>query len=74
MTKKPNGYYQVLVLGALLRLHQLGYRNLQVGEVRAMLTSLGLVQKDDQNAYAAVGMAFNSKAASELRRDFAEER
>ena len=72
MTKKPNGYYQVLVLGTLLRLHQLGYQNPQIREVYAMLTNLGLVQRDDQNAYAAVGMAFNSKAARELRRDFEE--
>jgi len=73
VAKKPSGYYQILVLGAMLRLNELGYQNLQVSEVFTMLTQLGLVREDDQDARAAIGVAFHSDAAKELRRDFAEE-
>ena len=72
MSGKPDSYYLVLVMGAIVRLHNLNYSNLQFGEVFTMLARLGLLREDDRDAHAAVRVAFDDDAAKELRRMLAK--
>ena len=72
MSRKPNSYYMVLVMGAIVRLHNLNYSNLQAGEVFTMLVRLGLLREDDRDAHAAVRVAFEGDAAKKLRRMLAK--
>lgn len=72
MSGKPDSYYLVLVMGAIVRLHNLNYSNLQAGEVCTMLVRLGLLREDDRDAHAAVRVAFDGDAAKELRRTLAK--
>ena len=74
MSGKPNSYYMVLVMGAIVRLHNLNYSNVQAGEVFTMLARLGLLREDDRDAHAAVRVAFDGDAANELRRMLAKTR
>ena len=60
--RKPNGYYTVLVAGALARLREQGSTNPASADVFALLSRLGLVREEDQNARAACSIAYNSAA------------
>lgn len=60
MARKPNGYYTVLVGGAIVRLHQLGNANPTSGDAFRLLVELELIDGNDQNARAACGIARKS--------------
>ena len=73
MERRPNGYYTVLVSGALVRLHRLGYGTPKTGEVFLLLSRLGLVREDDQDARAACSLAYDSDTVRSLQRMLAGE-
>ena len=73
MTGRPDSYYTVLVSGALVRLHHLGYGTPKTGEVFLLLSRLGLVHEEDEDARAACSLAYGSDTVRNLQRMLAGE-
>jgi hypothetical protein len=73
MKRRPSACYTVLVSGALVRLHQLGYGTPKTGEVFLLLSRLGLVREEDQDARAACSIAYDSDTVRNLQRMLAGE-
>lgn len=65
--KRPNGYYIVLVAGAVAHLRHQGMKHPTKREVFYLLAKMGLVSKTDQTAQAACYIAFGTKTVRLVR-------
>lgn len=63
----------MLVSGALVRLHRLGYSTPKTEEVFLLLSRLGLVHEEDQDAREACSIAYESDIVRNLQRMLAGE-
>ena len=67
MKKKPNGFFTVLIAGALVRLHQTGYSDPRAAECFHLLAMLGIVDINDQTSRASANIAYHSAVIRQLR-------
>ena len=70
--RKPNGYYTVLVVGALARLRCGGNAHPTGADVFRLLSKLTLLSETDQNARAACFIACKSAAVRAADRALAD--